>query len=102
MSTKPVTAALTLWAMRGGRVARRLYRAWMIFAVGGAERELALRWLPRRYRLMVAGPGEEPDEWLHYVSGHDIPIFTRRAGQARAERFLCTHPDDSAWLERTS
>lgn len=85
-----------------GRVEIRAIRAWWLLRGHGSERELALRWLPSRWRLMVADSEHGP--WLdrgRWINGKRIPVFTRRAGEARRAEFLRLHPDCAARLERT-
>jgi hypothetical protein len=78
----------------------RLIKAYWALRGGTAERELALRWLPSRYRLMVADTESGPwVERIREISGKRIPIFTRRGGERRKAEFLQLHPDCVARLE---
>jgi hypothetical protein len=91
---RAVTPGTPLWQIR-------LIRIYWAVRGGTAERELALRWLPSRYRLMVAdvasGPWEERGRW---INGKHIPIATRRGGERRKAEFLRLHPGCVARLER--
>ena len=97
--------ALILRYAVAGRPARwqmRLIKAYWAVRGGTSERQLALRWLPSRYRLMVARP-DDPDgwsDWTRCIDGKFIPIFTRREGERRRFAFLQGHPECIARLER--
>ena len=82
--------------------ATRVVRAcWVLLGVG-CYREVALRRLPARYRLMVSSPEGDTIEWSRCINGHKIPILTRHAGAQREADFLRAHPDCTARLERVA
>ena len=90
-----------LICMRHPWATRAVKFSWLVLGVGSG-RELALRRLPARYRLMVSSPEGETVEWSRCINGHKIPIRTRRAGAQRKADFLRTHPDCTARLERVA
>lgn len=98
-------ARIMLRALKPGtpRWQKRLIRIYWAMYAGTAERQLALCWLPSRYRLMAADTENGP--WVERVrereiNGKRIPIATRREGERRRAEFLQRHPDCVARLER--
>lgn len=104
-ASRELADALILRYAVTGRPARwqmRLIKAYWAVRGGTSERQLALRWLPSRYRLMVASADDPAGwtDWTRYIDGNRIPIFTCREGERRRFAFLQTHPDCIARLER--
>ena len=80
----------------------RLIKVYWAVRGGTPERELALRWLPNRYRLMAADTESGPwVERVRWIDGKRIPIVTCRGGERRKAEFLRLHPDCVARLEAT-